>query len=205
MPRTPDDILDELLVLQAQDGRGEAIDALVRRWQPRLMRHARRLTGDRDAAEEVAQEVWLAVASGLRRLRDPAHFRAWVYRIATNKAADWVRRRARERDFRNRAGLHEPAAPAHDLKSGDRAEGDERIALLREALRMLPFEHRAVIEMHYGDGLRVAEIAHALDIPPGTVKSRLHYARRKLGDAAMEHAERAVADRPDRTNEGKQS
>ena len=182
MPRTPEDILDELLVLRVQDGEGEALEALTARWQERLMRHALHLTADRDAAADVVQEAWLAAIRGIRRLHDPASFRGWVFRILSNKAADWVRQRSRDRGGRrSSAESGEPAAGQHDPDiEGDALSRAERIEALRRAVRGLPAEHRAVVSLHYGEGLSVGEIGRALDIPPGTVKSRLHHARERL-------------------------
>ena len=94
MTRTHEDIQDELLVLQCQEGDGDALKALIARWQPRLARLAWRLTGESEAARDVVQDAWLAIVRGLKRLDDPARFRWWAYRIVTNKCADWIRRRS---------------------------------------------------------------------------------------------------------------
>ena len=90
--RSRQDVFNDLLVLRCQGGDGDALEALARAWHPRLLRHAFRLTGQADAAAEVAQEAWMAIVRGLGRLRDPAVFRGWAYRIVANKSRDWVRR-----------------------------------------------------------------------------------------------------------------
>lgn len=172
--RTPDDIYDELLVLRCQDGDAEALVELVQRWRPKLMRLAMRLTGLPDAAEEVVQSSWLAILRGLTRLDDPARFRRWAYRIATNKCADWVRER--QRDRKNTLPLtQEPV----DQKETSEVAADEAAALA-QALKQLPPEHKTILSMFYLDEMTLAEIADALGLPLGTVKSRLHYARLKL-------------------------
>jgi len=74
-------IIDEMLVLRCQDGDRRAFDELVGRWQERLWRHARVLTGDDDADWDALQETWLAVVNGLKRLNDPAAFPRWAYKI----------------------------------------------------------------------------------------------------------------------------
>ena len=84
MSRTHEDIQDELLVLQCQEGDGEAMKLLIARWHPRLGRLAWRLTGERDAAQDIVQEAWLAIVRGLRRVGDPARFRLWAYRVWIN-------------------------------------------------------------------------------------------------------------------------
>ncbi len=172
MPRTLDTIYDEWLVLRCQDGNTAALEELVRRWQPRLYRHAQRLTGDREGAADAIQDAWLAIVRGVHRLRDPAHFRPWAYRIVGNKCADWIRRRHHRHHLANGQLLEAPP--------DDREHGHDDIARLRAALRRLPSDRRALLAMHYLDRVSVAEIAAALQIPAGTVKSRLHHARNEL-------------------------
>lgn len=169
---TTDDILDEVLVVQSQLGDAAAFARLVRRWQGRVLRRARHLTGDREAAEDVAQESWMAVIRGLRSLRDPARFPAWTLQIVANKSRDWVRREGARRRATGRAE-GEPATPA--------AEPDARLVKrVREGLAELDPAPRSVLRWFYLEGRSVAEIADVLDIPAGTVKSRLFHARDAL-------------------------
>ncbi|UCD75175.1 MAG: RNA polymerase sigma factor [Phycisphaerales bacterium] len=176
MTRTSRDILDEWLVLRCQGRDAEALRELVRRYQPRIWRQAMYLTGRREGAEEVVQETWLAIVRGLPRLRDPAAFRSWACRIVSRRSADWIRRRQRDRARTDHALDPDEAADAPDALP---AAGDE-LQKLRRAIRNLPAHLRCVLGMHYQDGLSVCEIAYALDIPAGTVKSRLHHARNTL-------------------------
>lgn len=74
--RTLANVVDEYLVLGAQQGQVEAFESLARRWHPRLLRHARRLTGETEGAQEAVQDAWLSIARGLARLQDPASFGA---------------------------------------------------------------------------------------------------------------------------------
>src|SRR5688572_29004634 len=98
MTRSFETIQDEILVLAAQAGDAAAFEAILRRWLPVMRRHAARLTGDAVAAEDVAQEACLALVSALAHLHDPARAHGWMLRIVTHKAADWVRRRRRDRE-----------------------------------------------------------------------------------------------------------
>ncbi len=171
MERAAQEVVDELLVMRCQDGDAEAMDMLVRRWQDRLWRHALRLTGRPDGAWDVVQESWLGIMRGLGRLADPACFRPWAYRIVTHKATDWVRRRQRGRTIRDLADPV-PAAPAG-------ADADAA-SDLRTALAALPADQRALLGLRYLEELSVVEIAEILEIPAGTVKSRLYEARATL-------------------------
>ena len=87
------EIEDHLLVMDAQDGDRKALEQLVRRWKKRLWQHAYRLTADPQAAWDVTQQSWLGILKGLRKLHDPARFKAWAYRITTHKAIDWIKKR----------------------------------------------------------------------------------------------------------------
>jgi RNA polymerase sigma factor (sigma-70 family) len=170
MSRTRDNAVDELLVLQCQDGSRAAFEKLVRRWQRPLWRYALCLTGRSDAAWEVVQEAWLGIVKGIGRLDDPALFRPWAYRIVRNRSATFVRKAQRDRA---RSSEADPGG----LRAEERVpEGGQ----VQAALARLPGELRAVLTLHYLDELPVRAIAAALLIPEGTVKSRLHTARQRL-------------------------
>ena len=177
MRRTHEDIQDELLVLQCQEGDSDALEALIARWQPRFARLAWRLTWEREAARDVVQDAWLAIVRGLDRLDDPTRFRAWAYRIVKNKCADWTRRRVAHRTATDKLG--ERAAHA---ASGDAPDSGE-LSRLREAMARLPDEQRMILSLHYSEEMSVVEIAALLSVPAGTVKSRLFHARNRLKDA----------------------
>ncbi len=165
-------VLDELLVLRCQDGEANAFEELVGRWQRKLLRHALHLTGDADGANDVVQEAWFAIVRGIGRVDDPTRFPAWAYRIVTHKAADWIRRRQRRR------AVEDALEPPRATVSSEGANDD--VDALRAALRELPRDARVALSLHYLDGLGVRDMARALGIPAGTVKSRLFNARNKL-------------------------
>ena len=170
MARNSIDIAEELLVLRARGGCVRSFAKLTGLWHPRLLRHAARYLRDPAAAEDVAQEVWLAISRGIRRLDDPARFAAWAYRIATNKCADHVRseaaaRRAAMAGVRTReVGTNEPGTGV----------------VLRQALAAMPAERRTLLALHYLEGLSVGQLAEVFTVPTGTVKSRLYHARAEL-------------------------
>jgi RNA polymerase sigma factor (sigma-70 family) len=180
MVRTRERVVDELLVLAAQAWDARAFERLASRWHPRLLRHAARLTGDADGAEDAVQEAWVAIARGLGRLADPAAFGAWALRITGRRCADWVgrRQRMRQRFADLDAAANVPAA------ADERADD---VSLLRKAIRDLGPQQRALLAMRYVEGLSLGEIARALGVPAGTVKSRLYHARERLRAALEAH------------------
>jgi len=170
MARTRRKIADEWLILACQDGDADAFNRLVARWQKPLWRHARRVTGRDDLAWEALQEAWIAIVKGLRRLADPARFSAWAHRIVRHKSIDLVRGDRRRMEALAAAGqLRE--------QRGESGVDTEALAL---AIKSLAPKHREVLALHYRDGFDVAEIGALLEIPQGTVKSRLHHARQQL-------------------------
>lgn len=176
MDETPQRVLDEYLVVLSQSGSSEALDGLARRWTPRLLRYAARILGgssnDAETARDVVQEVWIGAIHGLRGLRDPAQFPAWIYGITTRKCADVIRTNVRKRRLDA-----DSAAGRSGEKTGLTPESQIDLAT---AIRQLPLTHRAVVHLFYRDEMSVEEIASILEIPVGTVKSRLHSAREKL-------------------------
>ncbi len=181
MAEETEQLIDEILVMDAQTGSVKALEALVSRWQKRLWRYAYDLTGRTDAAWDVTQDGWLGVIRGIRRLQDPAHFKAWAYRIVTNKANDWMRREMRKARL-------QPEAAEPQIAGGETPE-IETANDLRDLLRRLSDRSRAVLTLHYIEGFDVAEMASILRIAKGTVKSRLHTARKELKHLWQEHGE----------------
>jgi RNA polymerase sigma-70 factor (ECF subfamily) len=179
MSRSEARIVDEYLVASAKAGDRRAFQALAGRWQKKLVAHAWRLTGDEELARDAAQEGWMEIVRGIARLEDERAFPSWAYRIVSRRCAKQIGAAVRRRALAE-AALAEPApedgqAPAIDLEH-------ER---LRAAVRALPKEQRAAVALFHFEEMSVAEVAVALDVPVGTVKTRLMHARRKLR-AALE-------------------
>jgi len=174
--RTKDQVYDEWLVIRCQGGDRAALTGLINRWSPRLRRYVRRLTDGHDDTEDLVQEIWASVVKKLSRLRDPACFPQWIYRIATTRCADWTRQKTRQRKLKKTAG-EESAVTVEPESTG--AE-NKRMQLLREAIGRLPAEQRALVSLFYVDEMSVREISEALGLPEGTVKSRLFHLRESL-------------------------
>ena len=181
MTRQIEHILDELLVLRCQDGEADAAEQLFRRWQPRLHRHAWRMAGQADLADDAVQDAWIAILRSIKRLSDPATFPSWAYRIVTRKVVDLVRSRQRQRRLQQQASDQTPRAEPSAESAGD----DGSIDLVRQAIRTLPLDTRALLSLKYSEDLSIRALARVFDINPGTVKSRLFHAREQLR-AAME-------------------
>jgi RNA polymerase sigma-70 factor (ECF subfamily) len=167
MAKASEQIIDEILVIDAQAGRAQALEALVSRWHRRLWQHAYRLVGDSEAAWDVTQQSWLTIIKGLRKLREPAHFKAWAYRITTSKAVDWIRKDQRRKRATRQTVAQQQRPPAADAE-------------VRELLEKLDVKKKVVLSLYYFEQLNVTEISMALKIPKGTVRSRLHQARAAL-------------------------
>jgi RNA polymerase sigma factor (sigma-70 family) len=168
-------LFEEYLAASARAGSRIALGQLAARVQPRLLGHARRLTGDGEAARDVVQEAWIEIARGLPRLDDATAFPAWAFRIVSRRCARWVRKQ-RQRRRLDAAYAGEPAETT-TRDGGERASDSAR---LTRAISSLPPDQRAAIALFYLEDLSVAEIAVALDVPSGTVKTRLMHAREKL-------------------------
>ena len=170
-------VLDEFLVAAARTGDRKAFALLVRTWQPRLIAHAWRLSGDPEAARDSVQEAWAEIVRGLAQLADAGAFPAWAYRIVTRRCARAIARA----QGRRRLAQAVAAEPFEDCRQDPDGEIDR--ARVAAALTGLPAEQRAAMALFYLEEMSVAEVAVALDVPAGTVKTRLMHARRKLRSA----------------------
>lgn len=172
--KTYDQIYDELLVLKCQDGDRNAFDELVSRWQERLWAYAYRLLGEKDTAWDMVQETWMTIVKKINSLKHAEAFPQWIYRILSNKCTDWIRKQQAQRQLKENI-----KEEFKDVKQ-DRSTQDSKYDALRKAFKQLSSEQRLIISLKYAEGFDVKEISKILDIPEGTVKSRLYYARKQL-------------------------
>ena len=177
MKRDSRQILTELLVLKAQGWDDRAFAELHDLWREDVRRMVRVAIGRAEDSTEVAQDTWIAVARGLPRLQDPACFPRWLFQIVRRRSADWVRRRQRERLAR-----HAIIAQTSDTR--DAAKNPSRPtagnSTLAEIIANLATAERELLCLYYEVGRSQAEIAEILQVPVGTVKSRLHTLRERL-------------------------
>jgi RNA polymerase sigma-70 factor (ECF subfamily) len=169
---------DEALVRRLRAGDSAAGEALVRRHYEPLMRYLQRLCGSDHLAEEMHQQTWLSVLDHIGRFDASSGvgagaFKAWLFRIATNKANDLWRSRAREKAAHD--GIRrvvETEAPAAGLGM----ERDEQQAQLRLAIEQLPENQKQVLLLRYYSGMKFIEIAELLGCPLNTALGRMHKA-----------------------------
>jgi RNA polymerase sigma-70 factor (ECF subfamily) len=159
---------------RSTDGPSAAFGALVLRYRKLVISVAYRLCGDSALAEDIAQDTFIRVWDRLADYRPGGNFRAWLMRIATNMTIDAMRKR-------------KPVVNIEDVSLAASGQGpeavavsSERAAVVRAALMRLPMHSRAVVVLREFYALSYKEIAEVLDIPLGTVKSRLNDARRRL-------------------------
>lgn len=169
----PDRLLDEYLLASARLGDRAAQEQLVKRWQPKLLAHAIRLTGESEGARDATQAAWAQILRSLGKLRDDRAFAAWAYRITSRACAREIGKSASQRRLKQ-AYASEPRDESTEPQE------PSQMARLQQAIRQLPAGERAAIALYHFEEMRVAEVAVALDIPAGTVKTRLMNARRKL-------------------------
>ncbi len=175
MTDQPSETKDHLLVLRAQLGQEEALRALFARYNRRLLYYLRRMV--RDDAEDVLQEVWVKVLRNVHRIERPGAFKAWIYRTAHNQAI------SRLRSQPNKVGLdeldEEPAAPP-TIDDSLHVFRDYEGLRVHQGLESLSGAHREVLTLRFLEELSYEEIASVIGCSVGTVRSRLHYAKRSL-------------------------
>jgi RNA polymerase sigma-70 factor (ECF subfamily) len=170
-------------IARAQAGDKAAYGQLVQRYQRLIVSVAYHQGLDLRAAEDVAQEAFIKAWLALPRFRESAgSLRAWLCRIAINVAIDAYRRDRPTQDLDERV-LDSESNPV------EQAEADARVEAVRRALTQLPAASRAALILREYEGLSYAEIATVLGIPPGTVMSRLNYARSRLRTLLIEMGE----------------
>jgi RNA polymerase sigma-70 factor (ECF subfamily) len=162
------------LVLDAQGGDREAFCELVRRYRALAVNVVYRMCGDAMLAEDAAQTAFLRAWEKLDRFQPSGSFRSWVLRIAVNAAVDALRRGKPEGSLFDIAGHPSAERVEESVERGDQARR------VREAVLTLPEASRAVLVLKEFHDCSYREISEVLDIPMGTVMSRLHYARSVL-------------------------
>lgn len=164
---------DEWIALRCQSGDETAFGDLITLMERPLLYYAIKLTGNNEMALDVLQEVWIKAFRGIRKLKDPGSLRPWLYRITHGLAVDRIRRdiSAERAEEGHVSGLHE---------SSDISFNTDDAAAIHQALNELGPKHREVLVLFFLEDFSVAEIAMVAGCSEGTVKSRIHYAKKTM-------------------------
>jgi RNA polymerase sigma-70 factor (ECF subfamily) len=163
----------EWLALRCQTGEQQAFSDLIAVMERPLLYYATSLTGNPDAALDVLQDVWLKVVRNIRKLKDPGSLKPWLYAITHGVAIDRIRRnykrdRAEQTQLDDSLDIEEPSFEEEDATA------------IHDALSHLGVKHREVLVLHFLQDLSIQEIANVVGCSVGTVKSRIHYAKRQM-------------------------
>ncbi len=173
MKRESEQIFDELLIIRCKENDEEAVKLLWKRWHPRILKWSFNFLGDTDMADEIAQESWISIFRGLNQLNDPALFRFWAYRIVQRRSMDHFRQQKKERLMTEELKL-ENVTESEDIQSPDKLE------FMLKAIMELPRMQQEILRLFYLEKYPVKMIAKMIELPEGTVKSRLFNARQLL-------------------------
>lgn len=172
---------DGALIAAYLGGDDRAFDQLVDRHQRRIYNLCYRMLGRTEDARDVTQDVFLTALRKLPSFRGDAAFATWLHRVAVNACYDALRRRQRHPDS---AELGEDPAPSDRVQGGiDPADVAADVVDVQRALALVPEDFRAVLILHDAQDVAYEDIARILEVPLGTVKSRLHRGRVSLAEA----------------------
>lgn len=177
---------DEDLMAEAAEGNERAFTELVGRYRSRVVNLVSRLLNDREASDDISQEVFVRVFLHRKNYRRGAKFSTWLFTIAANLAKNEIRRRKRRRNWTSldelQEQLHDSSLQLMDPKGNREAEVDalQVRGLVGAAITTLPERYRLALVLRDIEGLAYEEIAQVLRIPGGTVRSRINRARLML-------------------------
>lgn len=177
---------EALLIDNLREGDETALAPLVEKYKRMVHRLALQITKNHEDANDVMQETFIKVYQSIHTFRQEAAFKTWIYRIAVNEALNFVKRRERRRESplsttdesEYDPSVRQKAEMANDPQLN--AEKTELRHWVTKAVNSLSLKHRIVVILHELEGLTHAEIASILNCSEGTVRSRLHYARKQL-------------------------
>ena len=178
--------LDWAIVQRVQNGEVSAFNQLVQKYRQPLFSTIYNMTGNREDATDIAQEVFIKAFQSIKRFRGQASFYTWLYRIAVNSSITFIKRAKKQR-FINYETIDETLVSSEILEYFTAKTKTEKGALLKElqeklneALQKLSPNHRIVVILHEVEGMNHREIADITKTSEGTVRSRLHYAKKML-------------------------
>jgi RNA polymerase sigma-70 factor (ECF subfamily) len=182
-----DRVFEQLLALRCRSGDQDAWRDLLRRWEIPLFYYQRRLLDQEADAWDVLQQTWLAAYRGIASLKDPQHLVVWLHRIARNLAIS--HRRLNRHEFEPLPQESQSIGAADDDSPDAQTEAFEDADQVHAAMDRLSLPHREVLTLFFLQDLSIEQIATVVDASVGTIKSRLHYAKRALRQAIEQPAQ----------------
>jgi len=167
-------IYNQLLVIRCRQGQEDAWSELVNRWEKPLLYYIRRMIDNEHQAWQVLQEMWLHVVKSIDTLKCPEYLPKWLYSICRNKIVTYYRKHHRHAEFQEEIsnnGCHNDFEPDTQLEDAE---------AVHWGLGQIKLTFREVLTLYFLQDLSIDEIAEVLDVPAGTVKSRLYHARQQL-------------------------
>ena len=166
----------EWLALRCQSGEPSAFEDLIAVMERPLLYYAMSLTGSQDSGLDVLQEVWIRTLRDIRKLKDPSALRPWLYSIVHGIAVDRIRKNSRREaaeqfQYEEFVEAEEPSFANEDAEA------------IHQALSGISLLHREVLVLHFLEDLSIDQIAEVVGCSEGTVKSRMHYAKRAMKEA----------------------
>jgi RNA polymerase sigma-70 factor, ECF subfamily len=170
----------EALLLRCRSGDPEALEELIRRWEPKLFYYIRRLVACESDAWDVLQQTWIRVLQGIGSLRDAGALAPWLYRVARNAALSHRQSLlARQRWLDREVAIEE-------LAGVEVLEAEWTVEDVHRGMEQLSVHHRDALTLFFLQDLSIEEIAEVIGVAEGTVKSRLFYGKRALREALEE-------------------
>jgi RNA polymerase sigma-70 factor (ECF subfamily) len=163
----------EWMALRCQSGEPDAFEDLIAVMERPLFYYAASLTGNVDSGLDVLQDAWLRVFRNIGKLKDPGALRPWLYSIVHGVAVDRIRKSSRRE-------AAEQSQYEEFVEAEEPSFANEDAAEIHQALSEISFSHREVLVLHFLEDLSIAEIAEVVGCSEGTVKSRMHYAKRAM-------------------------
>lgn len=179
---------DKKLILRAKDGEMDAFETLVKKYQKPVYALCRRMTGEHQSADDLSQETFIKAYLSLQKFKNGMSFFSWIRKIALNNSLNYLKKRKREEPL----GIREIKV-TENLNSSPSELPPEQLQRnvlelkFKEAIEALPLNQKTVFILRVFDNLSYKVIADLLNIPPGTVMSRLSRSRNKLKSLLAEH------------------
>ncbi|MBN1270730.1 MAG: sigma-70 family RNA polymerase sigma factor [Candidatus Aminicenantes bacterium] len=190
--RQSEDLPESSLIKMAKSGNTEAYEILVKKYQKRIYFLCYRMTRAHQSADDLAQETFVKAYFNLTRFKEGLSFFTWIRKIAVNSALNYIKSKKREESLRDRESrVSENALPLYHESPHDKLQKSRTEQKFLESLDTLPFEQKTVFIMKFYENYSYDEIAQILNLPNGTVMSRLNRARKKIREYMSDYSVRS--------------